>query len=73
MTIKISTHIKWLNKIKREKKQHAKLHILEILSKNKYLVFFKINSICIKQKKNHRWIRIISSKIKHMQNNYKKP
>jgi hypothetical protein len=27
------------------------LHILEILSKNKYLVFFKINSVCIKQKK----------------------
>ena len=33
-------------------------------------LFWKIKFICIKQKKIYRWIRIISSKIKHKQNNF---
>jgi len=39
--------------------------VAEILSKNKYFIFFKINFIYIKQKKNYRWIRIVYSKIKY--------
>jgi len=35
-------------------------------------LFWKIKFICIKQKKIYRWIRIISSKIKHKQNNFLK-
>jgi len=53
----------WANKIK-GKKNYAKLHMSEISSKNKYFLFLKINFIYIKhEKKNYRWIRIISSKI----------
>jgi hypothetical protein len=51
MIMKIDTHIKLIEKNK--KKYYAKLHILEISSKNKYL-FSKINSIHRKDKINYR-------------------
>jgi len=50
MIIKIDKHIlNSLNK-RKEKKYYARLHILEILSENKYFLFLKINFINIKDK-----------------------
>jgi hypothetical protein len=43
--------LNWLNKIKRKKKYYARLHILEILSENKYFFILKINLIYTKDKK----------------------
>ena len=43
----------------------------ECYLKNEYFIFWKTNFICIK--KNYKWIRIISWKIKHKQNDSIKP
>ena len=49
------------------KKISRKVAFTEILSKNKYFLFLKINFSYIKHNKNYRWIRIIFSKVKYMQ------
>jgi len=64
MMVEIDTHkINW---IKSKKKYLVRLHLLEILSKNNFFIFKNKFQL---YKKNNRWIKIISSKIKHIQNN----
>jgi len=48
MKIKIDTHMELIEKNKRKKKYYARLHILDILSKNNYFLFLKINFTYIK-------------------------
>jgi hypothetical protein len=64
MMVEIDAHkINW---IKSKKKYLVRLHLLEILSKNNFFIFKNKFQL---YKKNNRWIKIISSKIKHIQNN----
>jgi len=60
--IELDTHeIDWI-KLKR-KKYYERLHILEILSKNKYFLILNLNFIIQNKKKTYRWIKIISLKL----------
>jgi hypothetical protein len=48
MKIKIDTHMKLIEKNKKKNKYYARLHMLDILSRNSYFLFLKINFTHIK-------------------------
>jgi len=66
--IETGTYIKLIEYDKRKTNTIAQLHILEILSTNKYFLFLKIKFIYIKWKK-YIHMNITTLKIKYTQNN----
>jgi len=66
--IETNTYIKLIEYNKRKTNTIAQLHILEILSTNKYFLFLKIKFIYIKWKK-YIQMNITTLKIKYTQNN----
>jgi hypothetical protein len=66
--IETDIYIKLIEYDKRKTNTIAQLHILEILSTNKYFLFLKIKFIYIKWKK-YIQINITTLKIKYTQNN----
>jgi len=48
MKIKIDTHMKLIEKNKKKNKYYARPHMLDILSRNSYFLFLKINFTHIK-------------------------
>ena len=66
--IETGTYIKLIEYDKRKTNTIAQLHILEILSTNKYFLFLKIKFIYIKWKK-YIQMNITTLKIKYTQNN----
>ena len=66
--IETDIYIKLIEYDKRKTNTIAQLHILEILSTNKYFLFLKIKFIYIKWKK-YIHMNITTLKIKYTQNN----
>ena len=66
--IETGTYIKLIEYDKRKTNTIAQLHILEILSTNKYFLFLKIKFVYIKWKK-YIHMNITTLKIKYTQNN----
>jgi len=66
--IETDIYIKLIEYDKRKTNTIAQLHILEILSTNKYFLFLKIKFIYIKWKK-YIQMNITTLKIKYTQNN----